>query len=175
LAYFKRYSSKEKALRLLVITTFLLLVQVAFSVELTDSDSKVIENYLIEKERELKGGEYKKARKYMEGDLNRDGVSDLAMLYTLEGIGGGGNNYSFFLAVFERTSNGIKFVTDAKVGSKVTRSLNFESIEDGTITFNTKFIWKNDAFCCPSGKGKAYYILKTRQRKLRELNTAPKP
>lgn len=149
--------------------------QVAFSMEIAAFDSAVIENYIVEKERILKAGEYKNARRFMEGDLTRDGVSDLAMLYTLEGIGGGGNNYSFFLAVFEKTADGIKFIADAKVGGKTTRSLSFESIEDGTMTFNTKFIWKNDALCCPSGSGKAFYTLNHRQKKLNELNTAPKP
>ncbi|WP_136796033.1 hypothetical protein [Desulfosediminicola ganghwensis] len=111
----------------------------------------------------------------MTGDLDQDGIDDLAILYTLEGIGGGGNNYSSFLAVFLRTEEGLKFSSDILVGGKSSRSLSFKSIENGVITFDTRFstiredgTW--DPSCCPSGEGEAFYVLFYGE--LRELNVA---
>ena len=122
----------------------------------------------------MKAAEYTKARSYISGDLNDDGTEDLAVQYTLEGIGGGGNNYSFFLAVFLKTDNGIQIASDSLIGGKFSRSLEFESVQQGVIAFSTLFYTikpngKWDASCCPSGIGKAYYALV--EDTLVELNT----
>ena len=157
---------------IIIFALNLLLANLALSQELQTRDVETVENYIKSKEKSLSAGEYPQARQFMPGDINHDDIADLSVIYTLESIGGGGNNYSFFLAVFKRTNDGLEFVADAKVGGKGTRSLFFESIEDGVITFTTKFLWKHDALCCPSGGGKAFYILDYRNF-LRELNLAP--
>jgi hypothetical protein len=72
--------------------------------------TETVDAYMKSKETELKASEYTKARAYILGDLNDDGTEDLAVQYTLEGIGGGGNNYSFFLAFFIRTDGGLQLL-----------------------------------------------------------------
>lgn len=99
-----------------------------------------------------------------------------AILFTLEGSGGGGNDYSFYLAVFLQTGAGYRYFSDARVGGKASRTLGFHSIQNGVIHLSTKFHSKNadgswDAACCPSGVGQAHYAL--RGSKLVELSTSP--
>src|SRR5436190_13821404 len=64
-------------------------------------DAAVIGKFISGEVARLGGQEYGAARKIVTGDLNHDGIPDAAVLYTIEGMGGG-NNYSQYLAVFVR-------------------------------------------------------------------------
>ena len=91
-----------------IIAIAILLLTICQSAHASES-ADPIEAYLENREVELKASEYEKARSQISGDLNDDGMDDIAILYTLEGIGGGGNNYSFFLATFLQTPNDLQF------------------------------------------------------------------
>ena len=167
-------SGRHLLTRLLLL--FLLLPVIATSAELPEPVRAAVASYFATKETETKGKVFAKATRYLTGDLDHDGRDDLAVLFTLEGIGGGGNNYSFFMAVFLRAGDRYQLLADAIVGGKTTRSLDFDSIRNGVIRLNTKYRTKDaagnwDATCCPSGRGKAYYTL--RGPRLVELNTSP--
>lgn len=106
--------------------------------------------------------EYKKARRFHLGDINGDSKQDIAALYTIEGFNCG-NNYYFYLAVFVNRNGKFIFVASTEVGGKSKRFVNFNSIKEGKIILDTKEYLEGDATCCPSGKGRAEYILKDNQ------------
>ncbi len=166
--------------KILFFCLFLLKISFPFdsasAAELEEQTLLVVDSYLKNKELESKGSVYRKANRFMQGDINNDNVNDLILLYTLEGVGGGGNNYSFYIAIFIKTQAGYKFHAESLAGGKSSRTLSFGLIENGVIQLNTKFITKKedglwDALYCPSGIGKAYYTL--RGNKLVELNSSP--
>ena len=70
--------------KIIAIAILLLVCQSAHASESADP----IEAYLENREVELKASEYEKARSQISGDLNDDGIDDIAILYTLESIGG---------------------------------------------------------------------------------------
>ena len=103
----------------------------------------------------------KRARKVVAGDLNHDGVSDLAVLYTIEGAGGG-NNYTQYLAVvrFDVRRDNLLRTTHTVVGGKGNRAAptGIES-GDNVIFLTTLGYGPHDAMCCPSIKGSARFVL----------------
>ena len=94
----------------------------------------------------------------MAGDLNHDGVSDVAVLYTIEGVGGG-NNYTQYLAVFVRLEGKLTPTAHAVVGGKGYRATHLEGIGDNVIFLTTLSYGPHDAMCCPSIKGSARFVL----------------
>ena len=123
-------------------------------------DRAVISRFIAGQASKLGGQEYREARKMVAGDLNHDGVPDAAVLYTLEGIGGG-NNYTQYLAVFLRDKDKGLLVpaAHATVGGKLYREARLQSITDGAILFNIVSYEEKDAACCPSKKGATRYVL----------------
>lgn len=104
----------------------------------------------------LEGSEAGKS--YIEGDLNQDGSVEVIVLFTVEAVGGGGNNYSqYLLILFEIQSKGAFKVINRKVGSKTSRNLALSSISDGVLVLNSYFVKPTDPFCCPSGEEFIYF------------------
>jgi hypothetical protein len=121
-------------------------------------DTAVITGFISKQATQEGGEEYKKARKVVKGDLNRDGVTDLAVLYTIEGQNGS-NNYVQYLAVFTRNKDGLVPVVHTVVGGKTNRSVGLKSIKNNVISFKTLSYEPNDASCCPSKKGTTSFVL----------------
>lgn len=103
------------------------------------------------------------------------------VFFTIEGFDGG-NNYTFYLAVFEpswkfdrsnreaqqhNASNISKFrlVGYSPVGGKGWRSVDFSkfTVEKKQITLQTKEYASNDPMCCPSRTGTAIYRIEDKQ------------
>jgi hypothetical protein len=118
----------------------------------------VVNKFISSQVAELGGEEYGGARKIVAGDLNHDGVSDLAVLYTIEGAGGG-NNYTQYLAVFVRLEGKLIPTAHAVVGGKGYRAAHLEGIGDNVIHLTTLNYGPHDAMCCPSIKGSARFVL----------------
>ena len=123
-----------------------------------NQDTALINEFISKQATQDGGGEYEDARKVVMGDLNRDGVADLAVLYTIEGQNGS-NNYIQYLAVFTRNKGGLVPVTHIAVGGKSNRSVELKSIRNGVIFFKTLNYGPKDASCCPSKKGAARFVL----------------
>lgn len=123
-----------------------------------NTDTALVSKFISGQVSKIGGQEYGKARKIVTGDLNHDGVSDLAVLYTIEGVGGG-NNYSQYLAVFLRSNGQLLPVTNDVVGGKGYKSVELESIQDNYIVLSTLSYGANDPMCCPSKKGSVRYAL----------------
>ena len=129
-------------------------------------DIAVVEGFIAKQARQENGEEYGEARKLMTGDLNHDGVPDLAVLYTIEGQNGT-NNYLQYLAAFIRTNGKLLAAAHTVVGGKLNRDVELESIKNNVIRFNTLSYRATDPASTPSRKGTARFVLI--KRRLKEL------
>jgi hypothetical protein len=129
-------------------------------------DTAVVDNFIAKQATEEDGEEYADARKMLTGDLNRDGVPDLAVLYTIEGQNGT-NNYLQYLAVFVRVKGKLVPAAHTVVGGKLNRNVELQSIKNNVIRFDTLSYRASDPASTPSRKGTARFVLI--KRKLKEL------
>jgi hypothetical protein len=120
---------------------------------------KTINRYIAGVAKVSGASEYKKARKIIYGDIDGDADADATVQFTIEGIDGG-NNYTFYLAVFRNENGKLKPLADDVVGGKLNRNVTLKLVKDQKIYFDTEEYAENDAACCPSIKGKTVYILK---------------
>jgi hypothetical protein len=84
----------------------------------TAAAEKVISRYISKEAKTQSADEYARARKIVYGDLDSDGDRDAAVLYTLEGFGGG-NNFVQRLAISINQRGVYKFAVEESVGSKM--------------------------------------------------------
>ena len=131
-----------------------------------NQDTTVVDEFISKQAKQENGEEYKDARKMLAGDLNRDGVPDVAVLYTIEGQNGT-NNYLQYLAVFVRTKGKLVPAAHTVVGGKLNRDVDLQSIKNNVIRFKTLSYRANDPASTPSRKGTARFMLI--KRKLKEL------
>lgn len=126
---------------------------------LAQSDDKaVIDKYISNQAARERGEEPDGVRKVVEGDLNHDGLADVAVLYTIEGQNGS-NNYVQYVAVFLRKNGKLVFSARAAVGGKNRRAIEITSIKNNAMLFETTAYGPRDASCCPTVKGKTKYVL----------------
>jgi hypothetical protein len=123
-----------------------------------DQDTVAIDAFIERQARLEQGEEYKGARKIAAGDLNHDGIIDMAVLYTIESQRWG-NNYVQYLAIFVRGKSELTAVANVAVGGKSYRSVALTSVSDNKIHLDTLDYSPNDAMCCPSKKGATDYEL----------------
>jgi hypothetical protein len=121
-------------------------------------DKAVIDKYVAAQAKRERGEEPDDIRKTIEGDINHDGVADVAVLYTIEGQGGS-NNYIQYLAVFLRKSGKLVFAARQAVGGKNHRAIEITSIKDNAMLFDTTGYGPRDPSCCPTIKGRTKYVL----------------
>ena len=138
----------------------------SFAAPSQNADTAVVDKFIAKQATWEDGEEYEAARKVMAGDLNQDGVSDLAVLYTIEGQNGT-NNYVQYLAVFIRAKGGLVPVAHTVVGGKLNRDAELQSIKNNVIRFKTLSYRANDPASTPSKKGTARFVLV--KRRLKEL------
>ena len=144
----------------------ILLCTPSFASPAQDQDTAVITKFISKQATREGGDEYEEARKVMAGDLNRDGVPDLAVLYTIEGQNGT-NNYIQYLAVFIRAKGKLVPVAHTVVGGKLNRAVELQSIRNNVIFFKTLKYRANDPASTPSKKGTTRFVLVN--RRLKEL------
>jgi hypothetical protein len=131
-----------------------------------NQDTTVVDNFIAKQATQENGEEYGDARKVLTGDLNRDGVPDVAVLYTIESQNGT-NNYLQYLAVFIRAKGKLVPAAHTVVGGKLNRNVELQSIHNNVIHFKTLSYRANDPASTPSRKGSARLMLI--KRKLKEL------
>jgi hypothetical protein len=123
-----------------------------------NGDKAAIDKFISAQATRDHGEEYPDARKVVTGDLDKDGVPETVVLYTIEGQNGS-NNHVQYLAVFTRANRQLVHLTHTSVGSKSYRDAELDSISNGLINLTTLGFAKNDPACCPTLKGKAWYKL----------------
>ena len=114
--------------------------------------------YIARQAKRLRGEEYPDARKIVDGDLTGDGVPETVVLYTIESMGGS-NDYTQYLAVFERRGGGLVAVANVAAGGKSVRGVELVGVSDGAVELSTLGYGPKDASCCPSVKGATRYTL----------------
>ena len=141
---------------MLVLT---LLLSVTPSIAHAQSDDKAtIDKFIAAQAAREHGEEPDGVRKTVEGDLNRDGVADTAVLYTIEGQNGS-NNYIQYLAVFLRRNGKLVFTAKQAVGGKTRREIGITSIANNAMLFDTTSYVPRDPACCPTIKGRTRFVL----------------
>lgn len=123
-----------------------------------NADKAAIDKFISAQAKREQGEEYPDARKVVTGDLDKDGVPETVVLYTIEGQNGS-NNHVQYLAVFTRANRQLVLLTHTSIGSKSYRDVELDSISNGLINLTTMGYAKNDPACCPTLKGKASYQL----------------
>lgn len=119
-------------------------------------DSQVIVAAIAAQAQQEGGSEYAEARRTVEGDFTGDGSPEVAVLYTLEGAGGGNGSVTY-LAAFVREAGQLRLVDTATV-SGFGSSVQDVSLSDGTVHLKILVQGPDDPDCCPSGKGKDTYV-----------------
>ena len=138
----------------------------SFAAPPQNADTAVIEKFIEKQATQEDGEEYEDARGVIAGDLNHDGVADVAVLFTIEGQNGT-NNYIQYLAVFVRGKAGLVPVAHTLAGGKLNRDVELLSIKNNVILCKTLSYRANDPASTPSKKGKARFVLV--KRRLKEL------
>jgi len=123
-----------------------------------NADKTAIDKFISAQATREHGEEYPDARKVVSGDLDKDGVAETVVLYTVEGQNGS-NNHVQYLAVFTRANRQLVHLTHTSVGSKSYRDVELDSISNGLINLTTNSFARNDPACCPTLKGKAWFRL----------------
>lgn len=142
----------------LISAAFLLVFTFAVSsLAQTDTPPEVA-RFLSREAKDADASEYAGARKLVSADLNGERRKDLVVLYTLEGMGGGGNNFGQYIAVFLRKGNRYVLSTYEGVGAKLSRSVELKRVIGRNIYLDTLSWGKDDGGCCPSVKGKTRFV-----------------
>ena len=152
----------KKIIAILFIVTIGLIILFACvrkSVPTCNVSNQLVESTIAAKAKELSGQEYCQFRHYETlFDIDKDGINDFIVLFTVEGIGGGGNNHYDFMSVF-LSGRRWQPIT-IRTGGRGERDPVGVDFRDGKIILNTLVYLPSDALCCPSGKGTLIYELR---------------
>lgn len=104
--------------------------------------------------------EYEEARRTHYFDLDNNGRKDAVVLMAIEGHGCG-NNYGFHMAAFLNSGKAYSPIGHLAIGGTWDAHPDFENVayRDGQIVLQVKVHAENDAACCPSRNGKAFYAI----------------
>lgn len=119
----------------------------------------------------LQGVEQGGTRYAVVGDLDGDGMEDVAVLYTIDGAKPA-NSPLRYLAVFRRARDALAYQTHALVGGLGIREVNRATILKRTIDLETLEYQPRDGLCCPSRYAKRRYQM--RGHKLVQIDDSAK-
>lgn len=97
------------------------------------------------------------ARRFAEGDLNGDGLSDKAVLFVLQATDGG-NGYATHLAVFAREAGALAYADSLPVSGYGEGVQDF-TVQEGSVAMKILVQGPDDATCCPSVEKNVSYVL----------------
>ncbi|MDY0164125.1 hypothetical protein [Desulfobotulus sp.] len=165
-------------MRFLQISILVLFLSTSATVSASDRTVDGATDLLVALLLDTNAGEHRKARQI---HYVKDKAGMALVFFTVEGFNGG-NNYTFYLAIFEpswkfdpskgeaqqrNVSNISKYrlVGYSPVGGKGWRSVDFAkfTVENKQITLQTKEYASNDPMCCPSKTGTAIYRIENKQ------------
>jgi hypothetical protein len=104
----------------------------------------------------VKGDAPKEFRKHCEGDVNGDGHTDVVVIYSIEGVGGG-NDWTQYATVLTSTAQGFGASAPKEVGGKSVRAVEGCTIDGKIITLDLLTYGPKDGSCCPSVARKTRY------------------
>ena len=118
-----------------------------------------ITRWIVEHARSVKGVELPNTRSAVSGDLDGDGRTDAAVLYTLES--GSRRRQIKYLAAFRRRGEGLEYAAHVLVGREGLRDVTRATILAQAIELEVLEYRPSDAMCCPSRPARRAYRLKT--------------
>ena len=125
-------------------------------------DDPAIERWIAAHAGKSKGAEHRNSRRAVTGDLDGDGLSDVAVLYTIEADKP--KEFSLrYLAVFRRGPDGLRYEAHRLVGGKGIREINRATVLNRVIVLEALEYQPRDAVCCPSRPARWRYRLRERQ------------
>lgn len=130
------------------------------------SDEAVIENAIAITSGSEAGDEHTDARKMAIGDLNGDGASDAAALFTIEIDSQ--NTSMQYLSAFLRQDDGVLEYTDTTPVGGSGSAINEMTVEEGAVRLKLLTLGPDDPDCCPSVEGEVEYLL--HNGKLKQVN-----
>lgn len=107
--------------------------------------NNLIEKHIAQDAEENGASEYPEARLTEIGDFDEDGYPDLAVVYTLEGAGGGNNSHQVLIVIAGGT--GPFEVTDQRVLEGAITELGTDA---GQLVATSLYHAQGDPSCCPS-------------------------
>ncbi|MBI2508931.1 MAG: hypothetical protein HYV99_02780 [Betaproteobacteria bacterium] len=121
-----------------------------------------IERWIAAHAGKSKGAEHRNSRRAATGDLDGDGLGDVAVLYTIEADKP--NGYSLrYLAVFRRGADGLGYEAHRLVGGRGIREINRVTVLNRVIVLESLEYRPRDAVCCPSKPARWRYRLRDHQ------------
>ena len=121
-----------------------------------------IERWIATHAGKSRGAEHRNSRRSVAGDLDGDGLSDVAVLYTIEADKP--KDYSLrYLAVFRRGAGGLGYEAHRLVGGKGVREINRVTVLNRVIVLEALEYQPRDAVCCPSKPARWRYRLRDHQ------------
>lgn len=122
--------------------------------QVATSDGEVIKAAILARAAQDGGSEYTDARRSVDGDMDGDGMVDVAVLYSLEGAGGGNGSIGY-LAAFVRTGGQLKLADTATLSG----SAQGLTLKNGAVHLKLLSLGPDDSACCPSVEEDAMYVL----------------
>lgn len=107
------------------------------------------------------------ARKIVCGDLDGDGKSETAVLFTLESFNGS-NLWRQYISVFAGTASKLDLIDTKTVGGKNYSLVKDVKVENESIELTSLDYRPEDASCCPSLPGREVLLLAQGHLRVRE-------
>jgi hypothetical protein len=108
-------------------------------------------------------------QKIVVGNYGEDWGKTAAVFFVIAGVGGGGNEWTEYVAFFtenkdlpdEKMKKKFRFISLKQVGGSFIRSITTDNIsDDGEVISAESMIWQyGDGHCCPTGKEKIHLTL----------------
>jgi hypothetical protein len=121
-----------------------------------------LEQLIAEKARQLQGNEYCQFRRYNTiDDIDEDGKDDFIVAYAVEGVHRSMNHFLQFMLVFLSSRPNARPL-EIQVGERLKRSVDdIARVQGKKIILNNRVWRRDDADCCPSGRGQSVYEIRT--------------
>ena len=138
-----------------VLIPLLLALEAAAGPTCRTADAR-LEQLVAAKAADLKGREYCQQRLYHTlDDVDGDGAADFVVVFAVEGTGGGGDDSVQFLVLFPSARQWEPITVE--VGKRGQRFVEGIEVDELGILLRTSEYEKDDAMCCPSGRGALRY------------------
>ena len=113
----------------------------------------VVDRVIGQQTKNIGGVEYRDGRRVIEADVDGNGTRDIVVLFTIEGLHHGSNDWLQMISVVPRTRQGYGRAVTRQVGGRGFQ-VSIRKVTRGHIRLATMSLARSDAMCCPSIPGR---------------------